>query len=187
MRRANGFGLALKAPRKLAGGKPPAPPPETRFRVEPAPAGRRKPGSRCFRRPFRTRRLRPQIPGAATAQAVLPPANFRRPSGTAQAAPKNRSFNSTENSGELNFTRKMLGARARPATPGAGVLPNFGVQERAENLTSSRKKRTGRWVGQLFFQFYAWPCAHRPVIARWISPVANERLKLSGKPSAFSL
>ena len=63
MGRVNGFGLALKAPRKLAGGKPSAPPPETRFRVAAAPAGRRQPGSRCFRRPFRTQRLRPQYRG----------------------------------------------------------------------------------------------------------------------------
>ncbi len=45
MGRANGFGLALKAPRKLAGGKPPAPPPETRSRVEPALARWRVPGA----------------------------------------------------------------------------------------------------------------------------------------------
>ena len=49
---------------------------------------------------FQDAALTAAIPGAATTQAVLPPANFRRPAGTAQAASKTRSFNSTENSGE---------------------------------------------------------------------------------------
>jgi len=32
--------------------------------------------------------------------------------------------------------------------------------------------KTGRWVGQLFFVLRL-AYAHRPVIARWISPVAK--------------
>ena len=49
---------------------------------------------------FQDAALTVAIPGAATAHAVLPPANFRRPAGTAQAAPKTRRFDSTENSEE---------------------------------------------------------------------------------------
>jgi hypothetical protein len=105
MRRANGFGLALKAPRKLAGGKRPAPPPETRSRMEPAPAGRQQPGSRCFRRPFRTRRLRPQYRGRRPPKRSCPRLISAVPPGPPKPPPKPEASIPPKTAGNQNKVR----------------------------------------------------------------------------------
>ena len=108
MGRVNGFGLALKAPRKLAGGKPPVPPPETRSRVEPAPAGRRQPGSRCFRRPFRTRRLRPQYRGRRPPRRSCPRLISAVPPGPPKPPPKTEASMPPKTAGNPQFQRFCL-------------------------------------------------------------------------------
>ena len=66
------FWMALEEPRKLAGGKPPAPPPEGRPLRNPPRRGGGRPANVPFQRPFRTQTSRGPAPGAATAGRSCP-------------------------------------------------------------------------------------------------------------------
>jgi hypothetical protein len=93
------FWLALKAPRKLAGGKPQAPPPEWHpFGIRPGGAAESLRTS--LSNVLSGRKPRADATGGGDRRAVLPPANFRSPSGTFPRTFPHGMIHSTENSGE---------------------------------------------------------------------------------------
>jgi hypothetical protein len=93
------FWLALKEPRKLAGGKPQAPPPEWHpFGIRPGGAAE---GLRTsLSSVLSGRKPRADATGGGDRRAVLPPANFRSPFWTFPRTFPNSLIQATENSGE---------------------------------------------------------------------------------------
>jgi hypothetical protein len=94
------FWMALEEPGKLAGGRPQAPPPGMASPSESAPAGRRKAREHPIPASFQDANLARTGTGGGDRRAVLPPANFRSPSGTFPRTFPNGRIHSTEYSGE---------------------------------------------------------------------------------------